>query len=121
VDPRPRTFESYAFRVILLLSSGFCGWKALEGGGWHLWIAAPGLLVWALRGCDFDQAWEWWVYTLLCGLFAAWTLHLLLTLGPGASGSGRVQVSVFAGVGVAATGILISGRLRRVWSFAKAK
>ena len=119
MDPSRRTFESYAFRVILLVSAVYCGVRAFQGHGWWLGLVAPGLLIWALVGCDFDREWEWWIYFLLCAYFAVHTLYLLMTLRTGSPRDTRVMLAVFSGVGVAASGVLVSGRLRGVWTFAR--
>lgn len=119
MDNPGRSFESYAFRVILLVTAVYCATRAYQGSGWYLWIVAPGLLIWALVGCDFDRVWEWWIYFLLCTYFAGHMLFGLLTLGSGSPGGTRAMLAVFAGVGIAAAGVLVSGRLRRVWTFAR--
>ena len=119
VAPR-QTFEQYASRVVCLILAGLILWLITHGhnSAWSLyfWLLVFGKIV--LTGIDFHQERAWW--TLLIILLMGCLLSLVFLVHPeDLPREQRILVSLISASIIAEAGLLLLGRIRRVWAFCR--
>lgn len=115
-----RPFEDYAIRVTCVLLASLIAWNILQGKG--LVYAFYGFFMarTAVKGVDFAAAQNWWLtflFLIVLGAVSAFTVYIFRAR----SLEDRWMPLLLTGCFLAQSTLLLSGRWRGVWSFARSK
>ena len=113
-----RQFEHYATRVTCVLLAALIAWSILHGKGLVYAFYGFFLVQSAIRGVDFTSSQNWWI-TLIFLLVADIASGFSVYTGRGRPLQDRLIVLLLTGCFLAQTLLLLSGRWRRVWRFAR--
>jgi hypothetical protein len=113
-----RSFEQFASRAVQwALVLLFLGW-ALVLHQWYFLILIPAFIFRAVRGFDFRSQRKWWI---VLGVFTATSLGLSVAAVVTRDWDilDRWGLLTLLACAIAQTLLLISGRVRGVWTFAR--
>ena len=113
-----RTFEHYATRVTCVLLAALIAWSILHGKGLAYAFYGFFLAGAAIRGVDFASSQNWWI-TFAFLLVADVATGFAVYAGRARPLEDRWTLLLMAGCFLAQTLLLLSGRWRRVWGFAR--
>src|SRR5262245_3012479 len=113
-----RSFEHYATRVTCVVLVALIAWNIFHGKALAYAFYGYFLVKAAIKGVDFAFAQNWWL-TFVFLLVADVATGLAVYSGRGKPLEDRWTLLLMTGCFVAQTLLLLSGRWRRVWRFAR--
>lgn len=113
-----RQFEHYAMRVTCVLLTALIAWSILHGKGLVYAFYGFFLVRAAIRGVDFASVQNWWItfaFLLVVGVGTGFAVYV----GRGRPLEDRWTLLLLTGCILAQLLLLLSGRWRGVWGFAR--
>lgn len=110
-----RAFEQYAYSVSQFALAGLGFYSGVRHSSWVDGVFGVVMLLIGCRVKDFSSEGRWWAALACYGVLGA----LAAAAAGERAGGARFTIVVMAGCLLAVAGLLVLGRLRRVWAFAR--
>jgi len=117
---RRRAFEHYAIRVTCILLAVLIAWNILHGKGLAYAFYGFFLVRAAVKGVDFAAAQNWWITLIFLVVLGAVAASAVFVLRARPLEERWIPLLLTACCFAQST-LLLSGRWRGVWSFARPK